>query len=236
MSMVDATTYEQGNMYLQPEKSTKLDLSYNLKGKAANLFVNGYVNHTNDYISQITTLDGNTLVTTYVNAASDLKTGIELSLKTSPAKWMNLTLGTNTFHVTTKGTYKGAEIDNSGWTNNSNLMLDFLPWKNGDVQVQYFVTTPQYFPQLTTSLTHQMNVGVKQRILKGKMTLSLLLTDAFDTAKWEVKSRNNLFDLTNISHNKSRMLWLGASYNFNSFKQKNTQKAESDRSLIKFGW
>lgn len=235
MSMVDATTYEQGNMYLQPEKSTKLDLSYNLKGKAANLFVNGYVNHTNDYISQITTLDGNTLVTTYVNAASDLKTGIELSLKTSPAKWMNLTLGTNTFHVTTKGTYKGAEIDNSGWTNNSNLMLDFLPWKNGDVQVQYFVTTPQYFPQLTTSLTHQMNVGVKQRILKGKMTLSLLLTDAFDTAKWEVKSRNNLFDLTNISHNKSRMLWLGASYNFNSFKQKNTQKAESDRSLIKFG-
>ena len=67
------------------------------------------------------------------------------------------------------------------------------------------------------------------------MTLSLLVTDVFNTAKWEVSSFNNVFDLTNISRNKSRMLWLGISYNFNSFKQKSSKKAESDRSLIKLG-
>jgi hypothetical protein len=50
-----------------------------------------------------------------------------------------------------------------------------------------------------------------------------------------VSSFNNVFDLTNISRNKSRMLWLGISYNFNSFKQKSAKKADNDRSLIRLG-
>ena len=35
MSMVDATTYEQGNVHLQPEISTKFDLSYNLRSETS---------------------------------------------------------------------------------------------------------------------------------------------------------------------------------------------------------
>ena len=78
-------------------------------------------------------------------------------------------------------------------------------------------------------------VGVKQKLMKGAITVSGLLTDVFNTAKWEVSSHNNIFDLTNISHNKSRMLWLGVSYNFNSFKQKSSQKNEADRALTRLG-
>lgn len=235
MSMVDATTYEQGNMHLDPEKATKVDLSYNLRTEVVNLFANGYVNYTTDYISQVTKMDSERLITTYANADKDLKMGVELSLKVTPAKWFNFSVGANTYYVTTEGVFESAHIDNRGWTNNSNLMLNFAPWKGGDIQLQYFVTTPQYYPQLTTSLTHQMNIGIKQRLLKGAMTVSVLLTDVFNTAKWEVWSHNNLFDLKNNSKNKSRMLWLGVSYNFNSFKQRGGQKTESDRSLIRLG-
>ena len=80
-----------------------------------------------------------------------------------------------------------------------------------------------------------MNLGVRHRMMKGAMSLSILLTDVFNTAKWEVSSQNNIFDLTNISRSKSQMLWLGVSYNFNSFKQKSSQKKEVDRSLIRLG-
>lgn len=235
MSMVDANTFEQGNMHLNPEQSTKLDLSYNLGKGKYNLFLNGYVNHTQDFISQITMIDDDRLITTYVNAACDLKSGVDLSFRMNPVRWFNLSLAANTYYSVTDGEFNGAVIDNKGLTNNSNIMLDFLPWKGGDIQCQYFVTTPQYFPQLTTALTHQMNIGFKQRLMKGSMTVSVLLTDVFKTAKWEVSSHNNIFDLTNISFNKSRMLWLGISYNFNSFKQKGGQKADNDRSLIKLG-
>ena len=235
MSMVDVMTYEQGNMYLRPEKSTKLDLSYNIKAKALSLFINGYLAHTKDYISQITMIDAGRLITTYVNADMDLKSGVDVSMRIEPAKWLNISLSANTYYVSTEGQFNGAEISNYGITNNSNIALDFLPWRGGNIQCQYFITTPQYFPQLTTALTHQMNVGVKQKLMKGAMTVSVLLTDVFNTAKWEVSSHNNIFDLKNISRNKSRMLWFGVSYNFNSFKQKSSQKNEADRSLIRLG-
>ena len=90
--MVDATTYEQGNMHLDPEKTTKVDLSYNINSEVVNLFVNGYLNYTTDYISQVTKMDGERLITTYANADSDLKTGVELSLKVTPAKWVNFSV------------------------------------------------------------------------------------------------------------------------------------------------
>lgn len=235
MSMVDATTFEQGNMYLKPEKGTKVDLSYNISNGRVKFFADGYLNHTADYITQITTFDENKLITTYVNVASDMKTGLDLSLNVDVTSWFNILLAANTYYVTSDGEYKGTVISNSGLTNNSNITFDFITWKGMDIQCQYFVTTPQYFPQLTTALTHQMNIGIKQHFFKVPITVSLLVTDVFNTAKWEVSSFNNVFDLTNISRNKSRMLWLGISYNFNSFKQKSAKKAENDRSLIKLG-
>jgi outer membrane receptor protein involved in Fe transport len=235
MSMVDATTFEQGNMYLQPERGTKVDLSYSIRNGGLKFFADGYMNYTADYISQITTFDVNKLITTYVNVASDLKTGLDLSLNVDVTSWFNILLTTNTYYVTSDGEYKGTAISNRGVTNNSNITLDFITWRGMNIQCQYFVTTPQYFPQLTTALTHQMNIGIKQRFFKVPITVSLLMTDVFKTSKWEVSSFNNVFDLTNISRNKSRMLWLGISYNFNSFKQKSGKKAETDRSLIRLG-
>jgi hypothetical protein len=235
MSMVDATTFEQGNMYLQPERGTKVDLSYSIRNGGLKFFADGYMNYTADYISQITTFDVNKLITTYVNVASDLKTGLDLSLNVDVTSWFNILLTTNTYYVTSDGEYKGTAISNRGVTNNSNITLDFITWRGMNIQCQYFVTTPQYFPQLTTALTHQMNIGIKQRFFKVPITVSLLMTDVFKTSKWEVSSFNNVFDLTNISRNKSRMLWLGISYNFNSFKQKSGKKADNDRSLIRLG-
>ena len=235
MSMVDATTYEQGNMNLQAEKATLLDVSYQLRWKNVSLFANAYVNHTEGYISQITKMDDGKLITTYVNADKDMKAGLDLSLGVTPVQWMSLSLGANTYHVSTKGKYEGADIANNGWTNNSTFMLDILPWKGGNAQIQYFVTTPEYFPQLTSELTHQMNIGFQQQLMKGALTVSMLFTDVLDTDAWEVSSDNNLFRLKNYSNNKGHMLWLGVSYNFNKFKGKSAQKTEMDRSLIKLG-
>ena len=243
MSMVDAMTYEQGNMNLQAEKTSKFDLTYNIKGEKFNVFADAYFNYTEDYISQITEVIDGLLITTYINAAYDMKSGIDLSLKIFPYEWMTATLSSNTFYVKTCGQFEKADydfnmidIDNKGWSNNSNIMLDLIPRKATNIQLQYFIMTPQYYPQLTTSFTHKMNVGMKQKLMKGAMTLSLLVTDVFNTYKWEVHSYNRIYDLTNISKQKSRMLWIGISYNFNSYKQKKADKVgEADRNLIKFG-
>ena len=236
MSMVDVTTYEQGNMRLVPEKSSNLDLGYGLKGERVQLFADVYANYTKDFITQITTIRNDLLITTYINTPSDFKTGLDVNVKYSPLRWFDVTLSANTYHVAIKGNQEGMQLDNGGWVNNSNMLVNLMPSKKTDIQLQYFITTPQYFAQLTTAFTHYMNIGVKQRLLKGKMTVTASLTDVFNTRKWIVYASNAVFDMENRSTNKSRMLWLGVTYNFNSFKQaKSEKKTETDRGLIRLG-
>ena len=236
MSMVDATTYEQGNMRLMPEKSSILDLGYGFKVERFQLFADAYANYTKNFITQITTMRNNLLITTYINTPSDFKAGLDLNVKYAPLHWFDVTLSASTYHVDIKGIQEGMQIDNGGWVNNSNVLFNFMPSKKTDIQLQYFVSSPQYFAQLTTAFNHYMNIGIKQRLLKGKMTVTASLTDVFNTREWVVYASNAVFDMENHSTNKSRMLWLGVTYNFNSFKQAKTEKkTDTDRGLIRLG-
>lgn len=236
MCMIDATTFEQGNMNLMPEKSNNLDLAYSLKSGKFSVFTDLYLNRTSDYITQVSKLDGDILLLTYINGTSDFKSGLDLSLKVTPTKKFDATLSANTFYVNTRGEFEELDIDNRGWSNNSNILLNFLPGKTTSLQLQYFLSTPQYYPQFTTALDHYMNIGIKQTFLKGVLTATAQMTDVLGTSKWEIHSANRVFNLDNITRNKSQMFWLGISYNFNSFKQqKNAQKKEEDRSRLKLG-
>ena len=101
---------------------------------------------------------------------------------------------------------------------------------------QYFVTTPQYFPQFTTKTIHYCNLGIRQQLPKKGLTFSALLTDVFNTRRWDISSDNPVYTLVNNSKNRSRIFWLGISWNFHSYKPVGGQKKqEEDRSIIKLG-
>ena len=237
INLIDKQTYETGNMQLQPEKANKLDAGYSYTGKYLTLNGNAYVTYTTNYINQVAYLNSDILVTTYINADSDVKTGIDHNIRYSPVGWLTVDLASNTFYSASQGFFKGADIRNQGWTNNSNAGLTIRPFNGSEIQAQYFVTTPQYFPQFTTRTIHYGNIGIKQSILKNALTFSALLTDVFNTRRWDVHSDNPVFTLVNNSKNLSRMFWLGITWNFNSFKPaKGVQKQqEEDRSIIRLG-
>lgn len=237
MSMIDISTFEQGNMNLMPEKSNNADLAYSIKNNSFSLFADLYLVQTSNYITQVSKLSGDgILLLTYINATSDFKSGLDLSLKLYPVKWLDATLSANTFYVNTYGEFEDVDIDNHGWSNSSNLLVNVFPDNNTSIQLQYFIVSPQYYPQFTTAFSHYMNVGAKRTFLHGNLVASVQMTDLLGTYKYEIHSSNKVFNLSNTSWNKSRMLWLGLTYNFNSFKQqKNMQKQESDRSRLNLG-
>ena len=237
INLIDKQTYETGNMRLQPEKANKLDAGYSYTGKYLTVNGNAYVTYTTDYINQVAYLDNDILVTTYINADSDVKTGLDHNIRYSLARWLTVDLASNTFYTASRGVFKGADIRNQGWTNNSNAGLTIRPYSSTEIQAQYFVTTPQYFPQFTTRTIHYGNIGVKQYFLKNSLTVSALLTDVFNTRRWDVYSDNTVFTLVNNSKNRSRMFWLGVMWNFHSFKPvKGGQKQQDeDRSVIRLG-
>lgn len=236
MSMLDATTFEQGNPYLQPETSDNVAFNYHLNTKIVDFSANLYFNYTHNYITEITILKDSLLLLTYINGLSELRTGLDLQLTLHPAKWVDIDLNTNTYYVNANGKYEKLDLSNKGWVNSSLVELNFKPVKGMNIQVQYSFTTPEYYPQFTIPFSHVMNIGIRQSFLKGSLTVSALLTDVFNTNNWAVLSDNNVYILRNDSHNKSRMLWLGIRYNFNSYKgSKPIKRTEEDRSKVHIG-
>lgn len=236
MSMIDPHNFEQGNMHLQPETADNAELLYQFKVPKWAVNVGVYGNYIHNYITQVARFEGDILLMTYINATSQTKAGLDLSVKADPWKWMTATLGTNTYYLRSVGNIGEWDISNSGWVNNSNLRLDFHPIKGMNIHLQYFLNTPQYYPQFTTRLSHYMNIGISQKFLKGAFTVSAQLTDVFNTRKWEIFSDNQYYRLDNMLHGKSRMFWLGVSYNFNAYMKAGAGKTEGeDRSKIRTG-
>ena len=236
MSMIDPHNFEQGNMHLQPETADNAELLYQFKVPKWAVNVGVYGNYIHNYITQVARFEGDILLMTYINATSQTKAGLDLSVKADPWKWMAATLGTNTYYLRSVGNIDEWDISNSGWVNNSNLRFDFRPIKGMNINLQYFLNTPQYYPQFTTRLSHYLNIGISQKFLKGTLTVSAQLTDVFNTRKWEIFSDNQYYQLDNMLHGKSRMFWLGVSYNFNAYKKVGAGKTEGeDRSKIRTG-
>lgn len=237
INLIDNQTYETGNVRLQPEKANRLDLGYSFVSNRVTVNGNAYLTYTQNYINQVAGIRDGILIMTYINGEMDLKAGIDHSLKFNLLKWFSADLAANIYYTESRGSYEGADIHNHGWVSNSNIALNFKPLKGMNIQAQYFLATPQYFPQFTARTVHYGNIGISQSFLKGALTASAVLTDVFNTRRWDISSDNSVYSLVNNSKNLSRMLWLGITWNFNSYKPlKGAQKKqEEDRSLIRLG-
>ena len=236
VNLIDNQTYETGNIHLNPEKVNKIDFGYAAVSKVVTVNGNAYFNLTQDYITQVAALEDGILVMTYMNGKWNMTTGVDHTIQIRPLKWMTIDVATNTYYSSFAGTYNHVDVSNRGWVNNSNVALNFKPFKGMNIQIQYFVVSPQYFPQFTTKTIHYCNIGIKQTFWKNRLTISALLTDVFNTRRWDVYSENAVYSLVNTSKNRSGMFWLGVTFNFNSFKpQIGKQKQEEDRGMIKIG-
>ena len=236
INLIDNKTYETGNVRLKPEKANKIDFGYTFTSPKVKVSSNAYLNYTQDYINQIAYLDEDILVTSYINSDMDLKTGIEHNIKWNTSQWMSVDVSANVFYTKSRGDWQDIKFTSNGWTFNGSTSLNFYPIKGMTIQAQYFLTTPQYFQQFTAKTVHYCNIGIRQQLLNKSLTLSALLTDVFNTQKWNITADNSVYSLVNISKNRSRILWVGISWNFHSHKPVGGQKKqEEDRSIIRLG-
>jgi hypothetical protein len=93
-------------------------------------------------------------------------------------------------------------------------------------------------PQFDLNEIYYTDVSIKHAFCENKLSVSLMLSDLFNTRKWEISSDNPVYKLVNLNKIESRILWIGITYNFNSFKLIKTQKTdnqEMDNNIIKLG-
>lgn len=239
INVIDQMTYETGNKNLIPEIADKAELNHTWIRQQFQLRSNVYFSTSKYFITQVTALTSpSELFITYINGSRLNKVGADLDATLKINKIFSLNPGLSVFYAKSTGTYNGMDlgVNNLAWT--GNLKATIKPDQKTDILAFLNYNSPVALPQFNLSNIYYADLAVKRSFLKNQLMVSLTLTDVFNTRKWIIQSENAIFNLRNSSKTDSRILWLGLTYNFNSFKSLNSQKTESnetDGGFIKLG-
>ena len=239
ISVVDQTTYETGNKHLVPEIQDKVELNYSLIKNSFQLRTNLFASISKDYITQVSMLsDADKLMLTYVNGSRQNKIGADLDITYKFNKYISVNPAFSVFHTRSTGQYNEIDLstDDFAWT--GSLKTTIKPEKRTEVQIFLNYNSPLSLPQFRLGEIYYADISVRRSFLDNKLSVSLTMTDVFNTRKWNIESDNAVYKLDNYSKNQTRMVWLGLTFNFNSYKANKPQKSgdgEIDNRIIKLG-
>lgn len=238
----------QGNPDLDPSYTSTIDLGYLKKWEKMTFNSSVYFNVTDNTFEFIRKESGDFITTdvggvitktpiiisTPINLAKEFRTGFEMNANYSPYKWWKLNGNFNFFRVENQGNYtytnfQDVEViqnfDNvaAAWFTRLTSKVT-LPYKI-DWQTNVTYNAAQKNAQGKRLDMTSVNLSFSKDILKDKGSLSLNVSDLFNTRK-----RRNIVDLDNVSSYstfqwRQRQITLAFTYRFNKKKERENQRS-----------
>ncbi len=239
INVIDQMIYEKGNKNLEPEILDKIEFNYSLIKEKFQLRTNVFYSSTKAFITQVSTLSApDKLILIYVNGERQNKAGSDFDISYKFNKYISINPGFSIFHTKSTGQYNEITLstNNLAWTGNFKTIIK--PEKKTEIQLFLNYNSPIELPQFNLSEIYYADIAVKRTFFDNKFSVSLTLTDIFNTRNWEIQSDNAIYKLNNYSKSETRILWLGLTYNFNSFKAGKSDKNGNngdDGGIIKLG-
>lgn len=239
INVIDQMTYETGNKNLEPEILDKFEFNYSCIKEKFQLRTNLFFSITKEFITQVSLLsDQDKLILTYVNGEKQNKIGGDFDITYKINKYITFNSGFSVFNTKSTGQYNEIDLTTNDIAWIGNIKTIIKPEKYTEIQLFLNYNSPIGLPQFYLKEIYYADISIKRTFLNNKLSLSLTLTDIFNTRKWEIQSDNLIYNLNNSSKSETRILWIGITYNFNSFKSTKSQKngdAENDAGIIKLG-
>ena len=214
-----------GNPYLQPEFTDSYELGY-MKGWERYL-MNATLYHrysTNIETRIIRLTSDNVAIQSRENADTRSSTGFELVNQIQVTSNFDATLTGNLFYSRVDGgnIEEGFTNENFSWTLNflGNLLIP--NWFN--VQAQGNYRGPIVLPQGQIEPQWSLNIGVRREVLDGKGTISLNVSDIFNTRNFRITTEDPRFTQYRKFQRESRIGTLSFTYRFGGFKERNQDR------------
>ncbi|GEM56512.1 TonB-dependent receptor [Flavobacterium branchiophilum] len=234
----------QGNPDINPSFTDALDLGLLTKWKKITLTSSVYINNTKNTMQFIRRpngliVDGTAvLVSTPVNLDKEMRYGLEFNINYNPFKWWKLNGNFNLYESQIKGNFSYNLLSNNelvttqvdknagSWFARISSRIT-LPYKI-DFQANGNYMAPQNTAQGKSLAMYMVNLAFSKDILKDKATLSLNVSDLFNTAK--MYRQFNLPTLNSYSEmqRRVRQINLTFSYRFNKKKTEREKPAKSE--------
>lgn len=202
-----------GNPNLQPEFTDSYELTSIYKIGKASLSSSLYYKYTTEVIERVSAFEDNVTVTTPENIGTNASYGFETNGKYSPSKWLTITGDFNFNYFSREGAFQSKSFDFSGsqWSSKLGskigLPADFDLELTGNYQSGYETI------QGEVSGFAFLDLGVRKKIIKGKVMVNLGIRDVFESRITERFVSQPTFETYSFDQ-RGRFVTLGISYGF----------------------
>ena len=202
-----------GNPNLTPEFTNSFEITTIYKLSKASINAGIYHRETTDVIEDITTINNNVTTSKPQNIGTNRATGLEINTKYSPISWFSFTSDFNYNAFIRKGQLLNNNFDFTGnrWSLRTTGKIKFPAGFTLEATGNYrskFKTA-----QSTISDNLFMDLGIRKKMLNGKLNASLSIRDAFASRNYEEVTIQNNFNRTSFSQ-RGRFVTLGISFGF----------------------
>ncbi|WP_299214684.1 TonB-dependent receptor [uncultured Aquimarina sp.] len=202
-----------GNPELQPEFTNSYELTSIYKIGKASMSSSLYHRYTTDVVERVSTFVDNVNFTTPENIGTNSSIGFETNGKYNPVKWLTFTGDFNFNYFDRKGTFEGQVFDFTGnqWSTRLGSKIS-LP---ADIDLEL---NGNYRSGFETVQGEQsgfafLDIGMRKKILKGKIVANLGVRDVFASRIQERFVNQPTFETYNFGQ-RGRFITFGLSYAF----------------------
>ncbi|PSL05743.1 outer membrane beta-barrel family protein [Cecembia rubra] len=223
----DPLNLQIGNPLLQPEFTDSFEAGYQ-KGWTNFLFnATLYQRFSTDVQSRIVQLfDNNVSITTRENAARRNNSGLEIINQIQLASWWDATISGNFFYseIIADNLERPFRNSNFSWTMNLLTNLSISNFATFQMQANY--RGPIVLPQGEIEPLYSVSAGIKRNVFSGKGTISLNVSDIFNTQVFRIRVNDERFEQSRLWNRETRIGTLAFTYRFGGFKEKNGKSRE----------
>ncbi len=210
---LDSLTYGQGNPYLQPQFTNKVEASHTL-----NKFLTTTINYsqTDNVITDLLKQDTEKRITyqTKDNVNKMRQLGVAVMFNTPVKKWWTTNVYMNLYNNHYTGLYQTDPIDIQFSTFATNITNTFTFSKGWSAEVSGFYRTKAAEGLLIAGSMWAVNSGITKQVLKKKGTLKFGVRDIFLTQKFKGYAQYSDVDVKVTSVRDSRQASLSFTYRF----------------------
>jgi outer membrane receptor protein involved in Fe transport len=222
IDITDSLNRYGGNPDLKPELVNTVELGWGydwpIISVNANLF---YRRGTNTILPYTRLLPNGITFTQPQNIGSSTSAGTEAFFTFNPGKVWNSTASISLYNQTVDGFVGNEELYSSVFSWYMKWVNNFVISNNLRAQLLLNYQAPTAIPQGTRIAVYNADIGVQQKILKGKGRIGLTITDVFNTLQNGNEIITNDFRLHRISKSDTRAVLLTFAMTFGAaFKEK----------------
>ncbi len=222
----DSLNIRYGNPKLDPEFINSFELGWSGYFGKNSLNSTLFYRYTTGIIENIVTLQQNGVTaTTFKNLTSGTNYGIELIGNREFSTWFKANANFSFFKQIMNGSEIAGLEKSEGYMWTTKVNMTFNISKNATLLIAGNYESPEIEAQDREEEVYFADVAFKYDFLKGKATLSMRVSDVFDTRRHNSETRGESFFISSTHKMDSRIGFLGFTYRINNY---NRQK-EKDR-------